>query len=643
MSTIIKIGAVELKIDEPMQIIDILKKLTTKQYKDYIAANFDGKIVDLSYTIKPDGQLHTLELLEASDSNRLSLEILRHSAAHITAQAVLRLYKGAKLGIGPPIENGYYYDIDFPNNIGEEELQKIEKEVKNIIKENLKIERFELSRKEAIELMKSLGQDYKIELLNTDIKDEVVSFYRQGEFIDLCEGPHVPQTSYLENIKLERITGAYWKGNEKNRMLQRIYGTIFFTKEALEEYFKNLEEQKKRDHRVLNNSLELFSIEKDAGSGLIFWHPNGAIMRYIIEDIWRKVHLKFGYKFVYTPHIADSRLWEVSGHLQYYTDNMYPFIELENQNIQLKPMNCPGHALIFKSRTRSYKELPLRLCELGTVYRYEKGGVVGGLFRVRGFTQDDAHIFCEYNQIESEVGSVINLTRRFLDLFKFNDYKVYLSTRPECYVGTEEMWEMATIALKNALEKMVIKYEVAKGEGAFYGPKIDVLITDALSRSWQCSTIQVDFNLSQRFQLSYAGKDNIEHPPAVIHRAILGSMERFFGVLIEHFGGIFPLWLAPVQMAILPVSEKQINYAENLYNTLIENNIRCEKVFDKKSISSRIRECIVKKIPYMLIVGNAEEKQQMIAVRSLKEGHLGSFTMANFLEKVMLELSVPQI
>ncbi|MFN7181149.1 MAG: threonine--tRNA ligase, partial [Planctomycetota bacterium] len=359
MGTIIQINDTQLTIDEPVTVIDILKRLN-KNYKNYVAAFVNGKLVDLSYSLNCDGKVYQIQLVEVSDNDKNALEILRHSAAHITAQAVLRLYRGAKLGVGPPVENGYYYDIEFPHNIGESELYKIEEEIKKIVKENLKIERFELPKSEAIQLMKKLGQDYKIELLETDIKEDKVSFYKQGEFIDLCEGPHIPETSYLENIKLERITGAYWKGNEKNKMLQRIYGTSFFTKQALEQYFKNLEEQKKRDHRVLNKNLELYSIEEDAGSGLIFWHPNGAIIRYIIEEIWRKAHLKYGYKFVYTPHIADSKLWNVSGHLQYYKDNMYPFIELETHKVQLKPMNCPGHILIFRARTRSYRELPLR-------------------------------------------------------------------------------------------------------------------------------------------------------------------------------------------------------------------------------------------------------------------------------------------
>lgn len=642
MLSLVRVFSHELKIVNPIKLIDILKQFN-KKYKDYIAAKVDGKTVDLTYLLNPDGQTHTVEFLECNDANKDALEILRHSAAHITAQAVLRLYKGAKLGVGPPIENGYYYDIEFPQNIGDDDLQKIEKEIKKIVKENINVERFYLSKQEAIELCKKSGQDYKVELLREDIQSDSVSFYKQGEFTDLCEGPHIPQTGYLENIKLERITGAYWKGNEKNKMLQRIYGTVFFTKTALEEYLKMLQEQKKRDHRILNKSLELFSIEEDAGSGLIFWHPNGAIMRYIIEDIWRKSHLKDDYKFVYSPHIANSKLWEVSGHLQYYKDNMYPLIELETHKVQLKPMNCPGHILIFKSRTRSYKELPLRFCELGTVYRYERAGVVGGLFRVRGFTQDDAHIFCEENKIEDEVIKVISFMQRFLRLFEFSSYKVSLSTRPEHFVGTVDMWDRAIEALKKALQQLNLQYEVDEGGGAFYGPKIDISIKDSMARFWQCSTVQVDFNLPNRFQLKYAGKDNVEHTPVMIHRALLGSLERFFGILIEHFAGSFPLWLSPVQVALIPVSENQINYMESLYNILNLKGIRCEKVFDKKNISSRIRECIIRKIPYMLIIGEAEEKQQQIALRTLKEGHIGNFSIDNFLSKIQLELIVPNI
>ncbi len=622
--------------------MDLLQQFN-KKYKDYVGAAIDGKPVDLSYVFTPDGQAHTIEFLECNDENERALDILRHSAAHITAQAVLRLYKGARLGVGPPIENGYYYDIEFPQNIGEEDLQKIEEEIKKIVKENIIVERFELPKKEAIDLCRKLGQYYKVELLQEDIQADTVSFYKQGEFIDLCEGPHVPRTSYLENVKLERITGAYWKGNEKKKMLQRIYGTAFFTKAALEEYLKRHEEQKKRDHRILNKSLELFSIEEDAGSGLIFWHPNGAIMRYIIEDIWRKAHLKNGYKFVYSPHIANSELWEISGHMQHYKENMYPLMELDTHKVQLKPMNCPGHILIYKSRTRSYKELPLRLCELGTVYRYERAGVVGGLFRVRGFTQDDAHIFCEEEKIEDEVIHVLEFMQRVLRLFEFKDYKLLLSTRPERFVGTVERWNRATEALKKALQRLNLQYEISEGGGAFYGPKIDISIKDSMNRFWQCSTVQIDFNLPERFQLKYAGKDNIEHRPVMIHRAILGSLERFFGILIEHFAGIFPLWLSPIQIAILPISEKQLNYSESIYNTLTQQGIRCEKIFDKKNISSRIRECITRKIPYMLVIGEAEEKQQKVAVRTLKEGHIGNFSIPEFLLKIQLELVVPNI
>lgn len=640
ISSVIKILSREITLTKPVQIRELLKEAGIN-YRGYVAGIIDDKIVDLNFTIVPDGQSHTIQLIESSDKNKSALEILRHSAAHITAQAVLRLYKGAKLGIGPPIENGFYYDIEFPENIGEDALAQIEKEIQKIVQENLPIERFELPKNEAIQLCKKLGQDYKVMLLEEDIKNHTVSFYRQGEFTDLCEGPHVPETGYLKNIKLERITGAYWKGDEKNKMLQRIYGTVFFTKEALEEYLKMVEEQKKRDHRVLNKSLKLFSIEEDAGAGFIFWHPNGAIIRLILEDLWRKLHLKNNYKFAYTPHIASSRLYEISGHLQYYRDNMFPFIELENVNMQLKPMNCPGHILIYRAQTRSYKELPFKLCELGTVYRYEKHGVVGGLFRVRGLTIDDAHIFCEPSQIEQQVLEILNLTRNFLSLFGFNDYKIYLSTRPENSIGEKALWDLAENSLKNALEKANLQYETAEGAGAFYGPKIDLNIKDALNRYWQCSTIQVDFNLPIRFQLKYAGRDNIEHTPVIIHRAVMGSIERFMGILIEHFAGIFPLWLSPVQIAILPISENHLNYAEIIYNKLTQNDIRVEKIFDKKNISSRIRECIIRKIPYMMIIGEAEVKQQKISLRSLKEGHIGSFTIDELLTKIQPELLVP--
>jgi threonyl-tRNA synthetase len=642
LSSVVRVLAQQIIISEEVDLFGLLKMLKLNE-RQFVAARVNNVMVDLSYKLDPNNKLYEVEFIPCDDKNKEALEVLRHSAAHITAQAVLRLYKGAKLGFGPPIENGFYYDIEFPTNIAEEDLPKIEEEIKKIVKEKLVIKRIETSRNEAIEMMGRANQDYKVEYLTNDIKSDIVSFYIQGEFIDLCEGPHVPNTSYLENIKLERITGAYWKGNEKNKMLQRIYGTAFFSKEALENYFRLLEEQKKRDHRVLNKSLELFSIEEEAGAGLIFWHPNGAMIRYIIEKVWKKAHLKYGYKFVYTPHIANSRLWEISGHLQYYKDNMYPLMEFENFKVQLKPMNCPGHILIFKSRTRSYRELPLRFCELGTVYRYERGGVIGGLFRVRGFTQDDAHIFCEPSQIEGEVMKIIEFTKRFLAIFGFSTYRIIISTRPPSFIGDEQMWEQATVSLKNALEKLGISYSIAEGEGAFYGPKIDVLITDALGREWQCSTVQVDFNLPQRFQLRYAGQDNMEHTPVMIHRAILGSFERFFGVLIEHLEGVFPLWLAPVQVALLPVSEKQIDYSKVVYEKLVSYGIRCETLFEKKNISSRVRECILRKIPYIVVVGDTEEKQSLLSIRSLKKGHLGTFTFENFLQMIKDELQVPEV
>ncbi|MFN3995902.1 MAG: threonine--tRNA ligase, partial [bacterium] len=539
----------KLKIDKDQRIIDFLIEKGINA-DNFIVAIVDDKVVDLTSYVSAGKEV---EILEYGDPR--ALEVLRHSAAHLMAQAIKRLYRNkAKITIGPPVDIGFYYDIDFQEPISEEDLPKIEEEMKKISQENLFIIREEISKKEAIELFNKLEEPYKVMILQEDIQEDTVSIYKQGEFVDLCRGPHLPSTGKIKYFKLLSVSGAYWKGNEKNKMLQRIYGTAFFTKEELEDFINKREEAKKRDHRVLGKQLELFEIETTVGGGLIIWLPKGEKVRYLIEEFLRKTLEKNGYVFVRTPHIANAELWKISGHLEVYQKYMFPVMNTEeNISFVVKPMNCPFHIKVFESKIRSYKDLPLRIAEYGTVYRYEKSGVLHGLLRVRGFTQDDAHIFCTIDQVETEIINLVNLTREILGKFGFENYKVYLSTRPEDFVGDIEIWDKAEEALKNALDKLGIYYSVNEGEGAFYGPKIDVEITDALGRNWQCSTIQLDFNLPKRFGIYYVGPDNNRHTPVMIHRAILGSFERFFGILIEHYKGEFPIWLAPTQVIILPV------------------------------------------------------------------------------------------
>ena len=588
--------------------IDIRKVIVAKVY----LKDGNSKLVDLSYVI--DNQVEKIELKLEGDLE--ALEVLRHSAAHLLAQAVKRLYPKAQITIGPPIDFGFYYDIDFQTYISESELENIEKEMRKIVNEKLDIFRQELPKQEAIELFSNLNEFYKVELLREDIKEDIVSIYKQGEFVDLCRGPHVPNTSYIKHFKLLNLSGAYWKGNEKNKMLTRIYGTAFFTKEELEEFLRKREEAKKRDHRVLGPLLELFEINEDIGSGLILWLPKGEKIRYIIEQYLREKLESKNYLFVRTPHIANSKLWEISGHLQVYQKYMFPIMKLEeNQEFILKPMNCPFHIKIYESKTRSYKDLPLRIAEYGTVYRYEKSGVLHGLLRVRGFTQDDAHIFCTPEQIEKEIIDLILLVKEILSKFGFSDYEVYLSTRPDEFVGEISLWDQAEDSLKKALNKVGINYKINEKEGAFYGPKIDIEIKDSLDRKWQCSTIQLDFNLPRKFNISYIGADNSKHYPVMIHRALLGSFERFLGILIEHYNGDFPFWLAPTQIAILPISDKFTEYSLKVYNYLKEKGFRVEIDLKANSLNYKIRQYEKLKVPVMIIVGQKEQETNSVNIR----------------------------
>lgn len=566
----------------------------------------------------------------------MNIEALRHSTSHIMAQAVKRLYPNIKLGIGPSIEEGFYYDFDSPQPFTEEDLPKIEAEMSKIIKENYKFEKSVLKKDEALKLFKKMGEPYKVELIE-EIPDEEVSIYKDGDFTDLCKGPHIDSTGKVKAFKLLSIAGAYWRGDEKNKMLQRIYGTAYETEGELKDHIKRLEEAKKRDHRKLGKELELFTIEEKVGAGLVIYYPKGALLRTIIEDWERKEHLKRGYEIVMGPHILKSDIWIQSGHYDYYKENMYIF-QVEGQEYAIKPMNCPAHMLIYKSKTRSYRDLPIRYFELGSVYRNEKSGVLHGLLRVRGFTQDDAHIFCLKEQAVDETKDVIDFVVDALKVFGFSEYNVKLSTKPEKYIGSDSDWEEATKALQDALKSKGINYKVHEKEGAFYGPKIDIELKDALGRAWQCATIQCDFALPQRFDLKYAGKDGKEYTPIMLHRVILGSMERFLGALIEHYGGAFPVWLSPVQAVIITIADEHRDYAKTVAERLRSSDIRVELDDRNARMEYKIRDAEVAKVPYMLIVGGKEAKSGTVAVRERGKGDLGQIKLDEFIKKITKEV-----
>ncbi|MGC8971853.1 MAG: threonine--tRNA ligase [bacterium] len=572
--------------------------------------------------------------LEKKIEVKEDLLALRHTASHILAHAVKRLYPNAKLGIGPPTDEGFYYDFYIEKPFTPEDLERIEEEMKKIVEENYKLEKFSLNKEEAIRFLEELDEPFKIELAR-DIEGEI-TFYRQGDFVDMCAGPHIESTGGVKYFKLLSTSGAYWRGNEHNPMLQRIYGTSFYKKEELDNYLAFLEEAKRRDHRILGRELDIYSIHEEVGPGLIFWHPNGAIIRNIIEDFWRKEHIKRGYKLVYTPHIASERIYEISGHLENYAESMYAPIQIDSARYRLKPMNCPGHILIYKTKQRSYRDLPIRYAELGTVYRYERIGTLHGMLRVRGFTQDDAHIFCREDQLLDEIRGVIKLMDFFMKVFKY-EYKPYLSTRPEKYIGTDEIWEMATRTLEEALRLEGMDYEIDEGGGVFYGPKIDIKLIDALGREWQGPTIQVDFNLPERFDVNYIGSDGKEHKVVMVHRTVLGSMERFIGGLIEHFAGRFPLWIAPVQVVIIPIADRHNERAIEVRNILLAKDIRVELDSRNEKINYKVREAIVKKIPYIVVIGDKELKNNTISVRTVDKD-LGSLNVESFLDRIIEEI-----
>jgi len=598
-----------------------------------VVARVNGQLVDVTYVIKEDAKLQLLKF----DSEE-GKEVYWHSTAHLMAQAVKQLFPEVQVTIGPAIENGFYYDFDKPVPFTDEDLITIENKMKELVKQNLEYTRTEVSRTEAMAIFEKMNEVYKLEILAEIPEDEVISIYEQGDFKDLCRGPHIIHTGKIKSFKLLKTSGAYWHGDSQNKMLQRIYGISFPDKKLLKKYLNDLEEAKKRDHRRIGIDLDLYSINEDIGPGLVLWHPNGAMIRHLIEDFWYKQHLMNGYKLVYTPHIGKKHLWETSGHLGFYEESMYAPIEVEGQDYYLKPMNCPFHLAIYNSQKRSYRELPLRLAELGTVYRYEKSGALHGLMRVRGFTQDDAHLICTKDQVDAEVEKLIDFSFMMLNSFGFENYQVFLSTKPEKAVGEDEDWDIATAALRNSLEKKKIDFEVDEGGGAFYGPKIDIKIKDALNRSWQCTTIQFDFNLPTRFGMEYTGADNAPHRPFVLHRALLGSIERFFGTLIEYHGGNFPLWLCPVQVKILPISDNFLDYAGEVEKELLAQGIRAEVDYRNEKIGYKIRDAELMKIPYMFIVGAKEQETGKVAIRKHTEGDLGAFTVAEAVTRLNDEM-----
>lgn len=625
----LKDGAI-IEVEKGSSIIDVAKKISEGLARVTLAGLVNGEVQDLRHKLTEDCKLEilTFDSLEGKKA-------YWHTTSHIMAQAIKRLYPEIKLAIGPSIDNGFYYDFDTEKPFSEEDLIKIEDEMKKIIKEDLPLERFELPRKEAIKFMEEKGEPYKVELINDLPEDAIISFYKQGEFTDLCAGPHVAKTGNIKAVKLLTSSGAYWRGNEKNKMLQRIYGISYPKASQLEEYLNMLEEAKKRDHKKLGKELELFMITGE-GPGFPFFLPKGMVLRNVLEDYWRKIHTLNGYQEVKTPVMLNEELWHRSGHWDHYKDNMYT-TKIDEQDFALKPMNCPGGMLVYKSKMHSYKDLPIRMGELGLVHRHEKSGQLNGLFRVRCFTQDDAHIFCLPEQIESEIIDLMHLINQVYSLFGFT-YTVELSTRPEDSMGSDEDWTTAENALRKALEHENMEYVINEGDGAFYGPKIDFHIKDSLGRDWQCGTIQLDFQMPERFDLNYIGQDGEKHRPVMLHRVVFGSIERFIGVLIEHYAGAFPTWLAPVQVKIFTISDKQKEYADELVKQFMKEGIRAELDDREEKIGYKIREAQLQKIPYMLIIGEKEVEANAVGVRARKEGDIGQMPVKEFISKIKEEI-----
>lgn len=628
VKAILKDGSVR-EYDLGTTLLQVAKDISPRLAKEALVASLDGKLVDLNTPLQKDAAVEFFTF--DSEEGR---QAYRHSTAHVLAQAVQRLFPGTKLAIGPAIAEGYYYDFDSPQTFTPEELEKIQAEMEAIIKADLPFERFDVSREEALQRFEEAGEKYKVELINDLPEDAAISCYKQGEFTDLCAGPHIPSTGRLKALKLTNVAGAYWRGSEKNKMLQRIYGTSFPKKTQLEEHLFRIEEAKRRDHRRLGAELDLFSIQEE-GPGFPFFHPKGMVIRNQLENFWREEHKKRGYQEIRTPVILNRILWEQSGHWENYRDNMY-FTKIDEGDYAVKPMNCPGGILVYKSKLHSYRELPIRLGELGLVHRHELSGALHGLMRVRCFTQDDAHIFMLPSQIKEEIMGVIDLVDYFYGVFGFN-YHVELSTKPEKAMGSDEIWEMATGALEDALKGKGMDYKVNEGDGAFYGPKIDFHLEDCLGRTWQCGTIQLDFQMPERFDLNYVGEDGQKHRPVMIHRVVFGSIERFIGILTEHFGGAFPVWLAPVQVRVLPITDRHASYAREVADKLEARDIRVEVDTRNEKVNYKIREAQGLKIPYMLVVGDKEAANSMVAVRHRSQGNQGALPLDEFIENILEE------
>ena len=634
MKVTLKDGSVK-EYAQAMSVIDIAKDLSEGLARAACAGEVDGEVVDLRTVVDHDAAVN---ILTAKDEKGLAA--LRHTTSHVMAQAVKRLYPNTKLAIGPSIADGFYYDMEFETPLTSDDFEKIEAEMKKIVKEDLKIERFTLPREKAIEFMKEKEEPYKVELIEDLPEGEEISFYQQGEFVDLCAGPHLMSTKEVgKAFKIMSLAGAYWRGDEHNQMLTRLYATAFAKKDELEAYITMMEEAKKRDHRKLGKELGLFMMH-EAGPGFPFFLPKGMVLKNTLLDYWREIHRKAGYVEISTPVILNRSLWETSGHWDHYKNNMYTTV-IDGEDYAIKPMNCPGGVLVYASEPRSYRDLPLRMGELGLVHRHEKSGQLHGLMRVRCFTQDDAHIFMTPEQIKDEIKGVAGLINEVYSLFGFQ-YHVELSTRPEDSMGSDEDWEMATDALRSALDELQLPYVVNEGDGAFYGPKIDFHLVDCIGRTWQCGTIQLDFQLPQRFELEYAGADGEKHRPIMIHRVAFGSIERFIGILIEHFAGAFPTWLAPVQVKVLPISDKYMDYAQSVLNKLTEAGIRAEVDTRAEKIGYKIREAQTAKIPYMLVVGQKEEEENTVSVRSRADGDEGARSLDTFIADILKEIETKE-
>ena len=621
-----------LESDKPLNLGEIFNKLELGS--NVLGAEVEGEVKDFYFNPADESKIYPIFL-----DNEKSLTLIRHSAAHILAQAVQSIYPDTKVTIGPVIDDGFYYDFYTDRNFTEDDLKLFENKMHEILEKNVSFEKEVINKNEALKIFSNMGETFKEEIINDLDESQEISLYKQGDWFDLCRGPHLPNSTFIKSFKLLSVAGSYWRGDETRESLQRIYGTAFSNPKDLKKHLKIIDEAKKRDHRKLGKELDLFSINDEIGPGLVLWHPNGSVIRNIIENYWREKHIESGYQIIYTPHIAKANLWETSGHLEFYSENMFSQMEIDTNKYQTKPMNCPFHIMIYKNGLRSYRELPIKYAEIGTVYRYERSGVLHGLFRARGFTQDDAHIFCSLDQIEQEVNDVIDLTTEFLKKFGFSEYEIFVSTKPSKYVGSDDEWSSATNSLKKSLDNKSLKYSIDEGGGAFYGPKIDLKIKDVLGRSWQCSTVQVDFNLPKRFDLEYISSNNQRLQPVMIHRAIFGSFERFFGILIEHYGGAFPTWLAPYQLKLLSVSDEQVEYVNDIADNLRSAGIRVDIDNRNEKLGLKIRESEISKVPYIGIVGKNELENETISLRKYGGKQIGELKSNKLLELINDELS----